>query len=82
MKVLLDYKDIMSLGFSKKMAYDMIDKVRSTDEYKKSNLCSVIKTKKVTGKMFVKVFPELKEGVNELCKWNKWGQFMEKKAKA
>lgn len=61
MKVLLGYKDIMALGFSKKTAYKMLNLICETDAYKKSNLSKVIDTKKVPTKLFVKMFPEFKE---------------------
>lgn len=63
MKVLLGYKDIMALGFSKKTAYKMLKLICETDAYKKSNLSKVIDTKKVPTKLFVKMFPEFKEVV-------------------
>lgn len=66
MGVLMDYKDIMSLGFSKKTAYQMLERIAETDEYKNSNLFQILKTKKVTKKMFVKTFPELKKEVEAL----------------
>lgn len=38
MKVLLGYKDIMALGFSKKTAYKMLNLICESEDYKKSNL--------------------------------------------
>lgn len=61
MKVLLGYKDIMALGFSKKTAYKMLNLICETDAYKKSNLSKVIDTKKVPTKLFIRMFPEFKE---------------------
>ncbi len=63
MKVLLGYKDIMALGFSKKTAYKMLNLICESEDYKKSNLAKVIDSKKVPTKLFVKMFPEFKEVV-------------------
>lgn len=63
MKVLLGYRDIMALGFSKKTAYKMLNLICESEGYKKSNLAKVIDSKKVPTKLFVKMFPEFKEVV-------------------
>lgn len=68
MKILLNYKDIMSLGISQKTAYSMIKMVQETDEYRDSNFSKVITSKKVPVQMFVGVFPEFKKAAKEL-----WG---------
>lgn len=41
-KTLLGYKDVMSLGINKVMAYRMIHMVQDSDEYKNSNVSKVI----------------------------------------
>ena len=66
MKVLLGYRDIMELGVSKKAAYKMLNLICESEAYKKSNLSKVIDTKKVPTKLFIRMFPEFKEGVNNM----------------
>ena len=61
-KTLLGYKDVMSLGINKVMAYRMIHMVQDSDEYKNSNVSKVIcGAKQVPISMFTNVFPEFKK---------------------
>ncbi len=68
-KTLLGYKDVMSLGINKVMAYRMIHMVQDSDEYKNSNVSKVIcGAKQVPISMFTNVFPEFKKACKEM-----WG---------
>ena len=68
-KTLLGYKDVMSLGINKVMAYRMIHMVQNSDEYKNSNVSKVIcGAKQVPISMFTNVFPEFKKACKEM-----WG---------
>lgn len=63
-KTLLGYKDVMSLGINKVMAYRMIHMVQESEEYKSSNVSKVIcGAKQVPISMFTNVFPEFKKHV-------------------
>lgn len=66
MKVLLGYKDIMALGFSKKTAYKMLNLICESEDYKKSNLSKVIDTKKFQQSYLSGCFLSLKKGVNNM----------------
>lgn len=68
-KTLLGYKDVMSLGINRVMAYKMIHLVQDSDEYKNSNVSKVIRgAKQVPISMFTNVFPEFKKACKEM-----WG---------
>ena len=68
-KTLLGYKDVMSLGINKVMAYRMIHMVQESEEYKSSNVSKVIcGAKQVPINMFTNVFPEFKKACKEM-----WG---------
>ena len=68
-KTLLGYKDVMSLGINKVMAYRMIRMVQTSEEYMNSNVSKVIgSAKQVPISMFTNVFPEFKKACKEM-----WG---------
>lgn len=68
-KTLLGYKDVMSLGINRVMAYKMIHLVQDSDEYKNSNVSKAIRgAKQVPINMFVNTFPEFKKACKEM-----WG---------
>lgn len=68
-KTLLGYKDVMSLGINKVMAYRMIRMVQDSEEYQNSNVSKVISgAKQVPISMFVNTFPEFKKACKEM-----WG---------